>query len=155
MPAFAETLGKRVTQVTTGHKPTSGSNDRARSSGYVRRGTTTLFAALELATGHVAAAVMPRHRREEFLSFLKQVARAYPEGELHLVVDNYAAHKTGEVRDWLAANPRVVVHFTPTQASWMNLVEVWFSIIERQAIQRAPSLRSKTSTPRPASSSTA
>ena len=107
-----------------------------RSHDYVRHGTTTLFAALEVATGKVTAACKPRHRRQEFLAFLRQVARAYPEGDLHLVMDNYAAHKTAEVRRWLAANPRVVVHFTPTHASWMNLVEVWFSIIERQAIHR-------------------
>ena len=65
-----------------------------------------------------------------------QVARAYPGRELHLVMDNYAAHKRVEIRDWLAAHPRVQVHFTPTSASWMNLVEVWFGIIERQAIHR-------------------
>ena len=107
-----------------------------RSPDYVRHGTTTLFAALEIATGQVTAALKPRHRRQEFLAFLKQVARAYPEGQLHLVMDNYAAHKTPEVTAWLQANPRVVVHFTPTHASWMNLVEAWFSIIERQAIHR-------------------
>ena len=107
-----------------------------RSHDYVRHGTTTLFAALEIATGHVTGALKPRHRRQEFLAFLKQVARAYPDRSLHLVMDNYAAHKTPEIKAWLAANPRVVVHFTPTHASWMNLVEVWFSIIERQAIHR-------------------
>lgn len=64
------------------------------------------------------------------------MARAYPEQQLHLVMDNYAAHKKQPVRDWLAANPRIQVHFTPTSASWLNLVEVWFSIIERQAIHR-------------------
>ncbi|MBK7622398.1 MAG: IS630 family transposase [Kineosporiaceae bacterium] len=107
-----------------------------RSHDYVRHGTSTLFAALEIATGQVTAACKPRHRHQEFLAFLKQVARAHPEVELHLVMDNYAAHKHAAVRDWLAANPRVIVHFTPTHASWMNLVEVWFSIIERQAIHR-------------------
>jgi transposase/transposase-like protein len=111
-----------------------------RTHDYVRHGTTTLFAALEVATGKVTAAVKPRHRHQEFLAFLKQVARAYPdEGtgqELHLVMDNYAAHKRIEVRDWLADNPRVHVHFTPTSGSWLNLVEVWFGIIERQAIRR-------------------
>jgi transposase len=107
-----------------------------RSHDYVRHGTSTLFAALEIATGQVTAACKPRHRHQEFLAFLRQVARAYPAGELHLVMDNYAAHKHPAVRTWLAANPRVVVHFTPTHASWMNLVEVWFSIIERQAIHR-------------------
>ena len=107
-----------------------------RSHDYVRHGTTTLFAALEIATGQVTAACKPRHRHQEFLAFLKQVARAHPDRELHLVMDNYAAHKHPKIKAWLAANPRVSVHFTPTHASWMNLVEVWFSIIERQAIHR-------------------
>ncbi len=115
-----------------------------RTHDYVRHGTSTLFAALEVATGRVTAACKPRHRHQEFLAFLKQVARAYPEDvddqgrpiELHLVMDNYAAHKRIEVREWLADNPRVKVHFTPTSGSWLNLVEVWFSIIERQAIHR-------------------
>jgi transposase len=107
-----------------------------RTHDYRRHGTTTLFAALEIATGTVTARTQPRHRHQEFLRFLKDVARAYPEQELHLVMDNYAAHKRIEIRDWLAANPRVHVHFTPTSASWMNLVEIWFGIIERQAIHR-------------------
>nr|HBD4646009.1 transposase [Shigella flexneri] len=75
--------------------------------------------------------------RQEFLAFLRQVARAYPEGQLHLVMDNYAVHKTPEVKAWLAANPRFQVHNTATSASWLNLVEVWFGIIERQALHRA------------------
>jgi len=107
---------------------------------YVRHGTTTLFAALEIATGKITGTVQPRHRHQEFSRFLKQVARTYPDDgsgrELHLVMDNYAAHKRIEIRDWLAANPRVQVHSTPTSASWMNLVEVWFGTIERQAIHR-------------------
>src|SRR5665811_539855 len=107
-----------------------------RTHDYVRHGTTTLFAALEIATGKVTATCQPRHRHQEFLRFLKQVARAYPDEQLHLVMDNYAAHKRVEIRDWLAANPRIQVHFTPTSGSWLNLVEVWFGIIERQAIHR-------------------
>jgi len=107
-----------------------------RTHDYVRHGTSTLFAALEIATGKVTGACKPRHRHQEFLAFLKQVARAYPTGELHLVMDNYATHKKAEVRDWLTANPRIKVHFTPTSGSWLNLVEVWFGIIERQAIHR-------------------
>ena len=107
-----------------------------RTHDYKRHGTTTLFAALEIATGKVTGACKPRHRHQEFLAFLKQVARAYPDQELHLVMDNYAAHKQVEIRDWLTANPRVHVHFTPTSGSWLNLVEVWFSIIERQAVHR-------------------
>ncbi|QRP42627.1 IS630 family transposase [Amycolatopsis sp. FDAARGOS 1241] len=107
-----------------------------RTHDYVRHGTTTLFAALEIATGKVTGAVKPRHRHQEFLVFLKQLARAYPDDELHLVMDNYATHKRPEIRDWLAANPRIHVHFTPTSGSWLNLVEVWFGIIERQTIRR-------------------
>lgn len=107
-----------------------------RTHDYRRHGTTTLFAALEIATGRVTGACKPRHRHQEFLAFLKQVARAYPDRELHLVMDNYAAHKHANVKAWLRANPRIICHFTPTHASWMNLVEVWFSLIERQAIHR-------------------
>lgn len=115
-----------------------------RSHDYIRQpdqnGTTTLFAALEVATGKVTAALKSRHRHQEFLAFLKQIDRAYPPGEgageLHLVMDNYAAHKHAKVKAWLAAHPRIHVHFTPTHASWMNLVEAWFSMAERQAIHR-------------------
>ncbi len=115
-----------------------------RSHDYYRHGTTTLFAALDIATGEVTAALKPRHRHQEFLAFLKQVERAHRDAldadgqpvELHLVMDNYAAHKHPNVKAWLARNPRFVVHFTPTHASWMNLVEVWFGIVERQAIRR-------------------
>lgn len=115
-----------------------------RSHDYYRHGTTTLFAALEIATGQVTAALKPRHRHQEFLAFLKQIDRAYADAtdedgapvELHLVMDNYAAHKHAKVKAWLADHPRFKVHFTPTHASWMNLVEVWFSLVERQAVKR-------------------
>ncbi len=115
-----------------------------RSHDYYRHGTSTLFAALDIATGQVTAALKPRHRHQEFLAFLRQIERTYRHAvdqdgvpvELHLVMDNYAAHKHTNVQAWLADNPRFVVHFTPTHASWMNLVEVWFGIVERQAIRR-------------------
>jgi len=111
-----------------------------RTHDYVRHGTTTPFAALEIATGKVTGLSQPRHRHQEFLRFLKHVARAYPDDgrgtELHLVMDNYATHKRPEINAWLAANPRIKVHVTPTSASWLNLVVVWFGIIERQAIHR-------------------
>jgi transposase len=71
-----------------------------------------------------------------FLRFLKQVAAAYPTGNLHLIMDNYATHKRPEMKAWLVANPRISVHFTPTSGSWLNLVEVFFGIIDRQAIRR-------------------
>ena len=103
---------------------------------YVRHGTTTLFAALELATGKVTDACYPRHRHEEFVKFLKQVAKAYPRVKLHIVCDNYATHNHPAVRAWLAKNPRITMHFTPTSGSWLNMVEIFFGIITRQAIRR-------------------
>jgi transposase len=108
-----------------------------QSHDYRRHGTTTLFAALEVATGKVTDACYPRHRGVEFLKFLKLVAKAYPRRQLHLVVDNYSAHNHAEVKAWLAKNPRIQLHFTPTHSSWMNLVESFFAIITRQAIRRA------------------
>jgi transposase len=103
---------------------------------YKRHGTTTLFAALEVATGKVTDHCFDRHRHEEFLRFLKKVARAYPRRELHVVVDNYATHTHPDVLAWLGKHRRVTLHFTPTSGSWLNLVEVFFSVITRQAIRR-------------------
>src|SRR6478609_8499945 len=103
---------------------------------YVRHGTTTLFAALEVATGKVTDACMPRHTHAEFLAFLKQVAKAYPRVHLHIVCDNYATHKHPTVKAWLAKHPRITMHFTPTSGSWLNMVEIFFGIITRQAIRR-------------------
>ena len=103
---------------------------------YVRHGTTTLFAALEVATGKVTDACYPRHRHEEFLRFLKHVAKAYPRVKLHIVADNYATHKHPAVQAWLARNPRITMHYTPTSGSWLNMVEIFFGIITRQAIRR-------------------
>jgi hypothetical protein len=103
---------------------------------YVRHGTTTLFAALEVATGRVTDACTERHRHQEFLAFLQQVAAAYPCRELHVVVDNLATHKHPAVRAWLQRHRRVQLHFTPTSGSWLNLVEAFFSIITRQAVRR-------------------
>jgi transposase len=104
---------------------------------YVRNGTTTLFAALEVATGRISAdACFDRHSNVEFLAFLKQVAKAHPRVKLHVVVDNYATHNHPNVKAWLARNPRVTMHFTPTSCSWLNMVEIFFGIITRQAIRR-------------------
>jgi transposase len=103
---------------------------------YLRHGTTTLFAALEVATGKIVDACLPRHRHQEFLTFLKVVAKAYPRVQLHVVADNYATHKHPTVQAWLAKHPRVHLHYTPTSCSWLNLVECFFSIITRQAIRR-------------------
>jgi transposase len=101
-----------------------------------RNGTTCLFAALEVGTGQVTAQTRARHRGEDFLAFLRQVEHAYPTGELHVVLDNVSTHKTPDVIAWLAAHPRITFHFTPTSASWMNLVETWFGILTRGAIRR-------------------
>jgi transposase len=104
---------------------------------YQRNGTTTLFAALEVATGRITAdACYPKHRHQEFLRFLKKVAAAYPGVHLHVVCDNYATHKHPAVTAWLKQNPRVRLHFTPTGCSWLNMVEIFFGIITRQAIRR-------------------
>jgi len=103
---------------------------------YVRHGTTSLFAALEVATGKVTDACYDRHTHAEFLDFLKLVAKAYPRVKLHVVADNYATHKHPAVKAWLAKNPRVTMHFTPTSGSWLNMVEIFFGIITRQAIRR-------------------
>jgi transposase len=103
---------------------------------YKRNGTTTLFAALEIATGTITDRCYERHGKTEFLDFLKRVARAYPQRRLHIVLDNYHTHKHDDINQWLAKHPRITLHFTPTSGSWMNLVEVFFSIITRQAIRR-------------------
>jgi transposase len=103
---------------------------------YIRNGTTTLFAALEVATGRIEQACLPRHRHQEFPRFLRQVAKAYPRVKLHIVVDNYATHKHPKVKAWLMRNPRITLHFTPTSGSWLNMVEIFFGVITRQAIRR-------------------
>jgi hypothetical protein len=103
---------------------------------YKRNGTTNLFAALEVATGKVTDRCYERHGKAEFLAFLEQVARAYPRRRLCVVLDNYHTHKHPDVERWLAKRKRVTLHFTPTSGSWLNLVEVFFGIITRQAIRR-------------------
>jgi transposase len=102
---------------------------------YIRHGTTTLFAALNIATGQILGECYPRHRHTEFLKFLKLVAKANPKTDLHIVCDNYATHKHPTVRAWLQRNPRITLHFTPTSGSWLNMIEIFFGIITRQAIR--------------------
>jgi len=104
---------------------------------YVRHGTTTLFAALNIANGKVIGKCQRRHRHQEFLRFLKHIDSNVPEDlDLHLVIDNYASHKHPKVRTWLAQHPRFHVHFTPTYSSWLNQVERWFALITQRAIRR-------------------
>jgi putative transposase len=104
---------------------------------YVRHGTTTLFAALDIASGRVLTRCAARHRHQEFLRFLNEIDANVPAHlDVHLVVDNYCTHKHQKVRRWLAARPRFHVHYTPTYASWLNQVEIWFNLITQQAIRR-------------------
>ena len=103
---------------------------------YKRNGTTSLYAALEVASGEVTGECYPRHRHQEFLAFLNRLVRAYPRQPLHVVLDNSSTHTTPEVERWLARHKRVHFHFTPTGASWMNLIESWFSILTRQQVRR-------------------
>jgi transposase len=104
---------------------------------YLRHGTTTLFAALNMASGKVSGACFPQHRHQEFLRFLRQLDQEYePELELHLVMDNYGTHKTDQVKRWLKRHPRFKIHFIPTSSSWMNLVERWFAEITGKAVRR-------------------
>jgi len=104
---------------------------------YVRHGTTTLFAALDIANGTVFAECKPRHRHQEFLDFLRLLEASVPtELDLHLVVDNYATHKHAKVRTWLAKHSRFHLHYTPTYSSWLNQVERWFAMITQRAIRR-------------------
>ncbi len=103
---------------------------------YRRHGTTTLFAALNLATAEILGTCMQRHRHQEFLRFLRLIDRTYPEGEIHLVLDNYGTHTQPKVEAWFEQHPRFTRHFTPTSASWMNQVETWFGILTSQAVRR-------------------
>jgi transposase/transcriptional regulator with XRE-family HTH domain len=104
---------------------------------YKRNGTTTLFAALELAQGQVVGQCYQRHRHQEFLQFLRRLDEEFPGPvPLHLVMDNYGTHKKQEVRTWLKKHPRFVLHFVPTSSSWLNLVERWFGELSRQCIRR-------------------
>jgi len=104
---------------------------------YVRHGTTTLFAALDIATEQVLTACKRRHRHQDYLAFLQHVEENVPRKlDIHLVVDNYATHKHPRVKRWLATHSRYHVHYTPTYASWLNQVEIWFNIITQRAIRR-------------------
>jgi transposase len=104
---------------------------------YKRHGTTTLFAALNLINGNVIAECLPRHRHQEFLRFLRRIDRTVaPELDIHIVLDNYGTHTHEAVRKWLEARPRYHLHFTPTSASWLNLVERFFAEITERRIRR-------------------
>jgi transposase len=108
-----------------------------RTHDYKRHGTVDLFAALDVRAGTVIGACKGRHRAVEFRAFLDQVEAAAPADlEVHLVLDNLKTHKTRLVQDWLVERPRWHLHFTPTSASWLNLVECWFALLSRRRLQR-------------------
>jgi putative transposase len=104
---------------------------------YFRHGTTTLFAALDIATSSVLTECTPRHRHQEFLSFLNHIEENVPTNmAVHMIIDNYCTHRHAKVKQWLAKHKRFHVHYTPTCASWLNQVERWFALISQQAIRR-------------------
>lgn len=104
---------------------------------YKRNGTSTLFAALEVATGNVTGECYQRHTHKEFLKFIKKVeAQTEKSKELHIIIDNYATHKHEKVRNWLKRNKRVFLHFTPTSSSWLNLVERFFGLLTERQLKR-------------------
>lgn len=103
---------------------------------YIRHGTQSLIAALAVHEGTITGQCFARHSHKEFLIFLKHLAQCYPQGELHLIMDNLSMHKHEEIQKWLKRNKRVQVHFTPTYASWLNQIELWFSILARKIIRR-------------------
>jgi len=104
---------------------------------YKRHGTTTLFAALKVLDGKVIGNCMPRHRHQEFIRFLKKIDQETAAGlDLHIIVDNYSAHKHPRVNSWLKRHTRFHMHFTPTSSSWLNLVERWFGNLTKKRIRR-------------------
>jgi transposase len=108
-----------------------------RTHDYVRHGTTNLYAALDVASGHVIADLTDRHRAQEFRSFLNLINRSVPDDlDVHVVVDNSSTHKTPEIRRWLLRHPRFTLHFTPTYSSWLNLVERWFAELTNKWLRR-------------------
>jgi transposase len=107
------------------------------SHDYVRHGTSSLYAALDLASGQVIGSLHARHRSQEFLAFLKKIDTEVPvDLDVHLVLDNASTHKTPAVKRWLTAHPRFVLHFTPTSSSWLNLVERWFAELTNKKLRR-------------------
>jgi transposase len=109
-----------------------------RSHDYVRNGTTSLFAALDMATGEIISSLHRRHRHQEFLRFLKKIDTQVPAGlDVHLICDNYGTHKTPEIKKWLIRHPRFRLHFTPTSSSWLNVVERWFAELTNRKLRRS------------------
>ncbi len=117
--------------------PLSFGYSETKTHDYIRHGTTTLFAALDVATGEVIGKLHRKHRAEEFLKFLNEIDKEVPgDLDVHIIMDNYGTHKTEKVRGWFAARPRYHIHFTPTSASWINLVERFFGLLSERWIKR-------------------
>jgi transposase len=110
-------------------------NPKRLTHTYTRHGTACLLAALLVHEGTVEARCVERHTHEEFLSFLKHLYRKYPHKQLHVIVDNYSAHKHEKVKEWAKQRTRLTLHFTPTYASWLNQIEIWFGILTRDVIR--------------------
>jgi transposase len=117
--------------------PLSARKPRAWTNEYKRYGTQTLLAALEIATGKVVAHVRDRRTTVDFLSFMDEVVKSYPVREVHVILDNLNIHKNDAAKQWLLNHPRVHFHYTPTHASWMNMIECFFSILTRQALTQS------------------
>ena len=136
--------GIRVNTVSPGSILVAGNGwDRYRLANqeyfhdYVRHGTSSLYAALDVTTGKVIGSLHARHRSQEFLAFLRKIDAEVPDDlDVHLVLDNASTHKTPAVKRWLTAHPRVVLHFTPTSSSWLNLVERWFAELTTKKLRR-------------------
>ena len=116
--------------------PLTAGHPAAQTHDYKRNGTTSLFAALNLTNPEVIGRCADRHRHQEFLVFMRKIDSAYPQEEIHLILDNYATHKHPKVQKWFERRPRYHLHFTPTSASWLNRVECWFSVLTRQRVRR-------------------
>jgi len=117
-------------------KPVRPGSPAKREFEYIRHGTKSLLAALAVHSGEVTGSCYDRHTHVEFLDFLRALDKAYPSGELHLIVDNLSVHKHEDVRKWLSRHRRIRFHFTPTHASWLNQIELWFSILSRKLLKR-------------------
>ena len=117
--------------------PMKSKKPRSWTNEYVRHGTRTMLASLDIATGKVLAEVRDNRRSETFLKFMDAVVRDNPDQDLHVVLDNLNTHNNQAAKEWLGANPRVTFHYTPTHASWVNLVECFFSILTKQGLQQA------------------
>ena len=107
-----------------------------RTHDYKRNGTTQLFAALDVAAAHVQATCQDRHRSEDFLRFLGGMVKHYPDRDLHVVLDNVSSHKSRKVQQWLTKHPQVSFHFVPTYSSWLNLVEIFFNLVQSKVVAR-------------------